>query len=175
MSTNEKQKDAIRKTSPVRSRSLEQVKRFLALGTATGVTLGLTHCPVVCDPLPPPVQCTGNPPSSAFDRFIMGDATWTAITGGWAVNVRLEPVRDQGDITFGANPTATGGTISQVVVGGDAGMRAIAFLVTPDAGATQVDVTVPLDCRGNADRYEILLDVSGTPSAGSPVPFTPAQ
>lgn len=158
---------------PVRARALTQMKRILALGTATGVTIGLTHCsPMVADLPAPPLQCSAGEPPVYFSRWVHVNATWTTNDGGAAVvRVEITASSSGGKLGLSGTPMATGGTVSNFVNTG----TDMTFEVTPDPGVFSVHLAVPLTCGKYSETFSGILELTGGQGDGGPLTFTPDQ
>jgi len=162
--------DDAEQPSPARSKTMCHLRRLLLVGAAGGAASQCTGCPIVCDPLPPPMQCSADPGAYAlFERLYPG-ATWQREATEWVVAVRMtySPYGDDDPVTFTGPPVIVGGTLRGHAVTG----ATLEFTFLPDAGATTVEVTVPLDCDTFAVSLRFTADVSGTPTADGYVPVS---
>ncbi|HEY3352347.1 MAG TPA: hypothetical protein VGQ83_03795 [Polyangia bacterium] len=155
-----------------RTRVTGYMRKLLETAALTGAALGLGACEAgstVCDPLPPPVVCPGE------DAGTPGAQPAIAVSGHWVrpagtllveVTLSLPPWLWADD--FRGEPTATSAVVSSVTQS----RHSLTFTLTPDPGATTVEVRVPLTCKGAAVVDRFSLDVSD-PSEGAIVPLTP--
>jgi hypothetical protein len=162
------------KGSRVRRRALEHLESILKK-TAAGAALGLVACeggcgPMVCDPLPPPLECTGDASTSAILEYISASAAWRSNEGDFVVGVTLgvHLYEANGSLVFSGDPDATGAVLSNVVRQD----HQLQFYCTPDEGATEVVVVVPVACNGADEELVVTLQVDGEPAEGLSVPST---
>ncbi|HEY3352348.1 MAG TPA: hypothetical protein VGQ83_03800 [Polyangia bacterium] len=157
-----------------RSRVTGYMRKLLETAALTGAALGLgvVESCGADDPLPPPLVCPGEDAgvSSAQYARVERSAHWVAADGGTlVVSVSLTLTSWPYHGGFAGEPSATNATVSWATPVGDA----LELIVTPDPGATTVDVAVPLTCLDAAITDRFRLDVS-SPTAGGSVPITPA-
>ena len=144
-----------------RHRAREHLKRILRSTALTGATLSLgSACPVVCDPLPPPLVCAGNPKTRDFMAGHLGSrATWRKAGDAMAVEVELALYGTPGSsdrIAFRSDPTLTGAKLAAV----KRGDSTLTFSAIPKRGVTSVEVVVQVDCAGKPAALRLGLDAT---------------
>lgn len=127
---------------------------------------------VVCDPLPDPLVCDNDPDTTYFMEYAYWSGQWQQSGSDLVVHVTVYTYTYDGDtLEFSADPAATDGTVQAV----DRQPNELQFDVLPDAGASAVVVTVPLDCNGIDEQLLLSLDVSNPGSVGESVSITPGE
>ncbi len=155
--------------SPARQRTLRHMRTLLTK-TVAGAAFGVAGCervgpPMVCDPLPPPVDCSALADGDAAS-WLTGEATWIGATAEGGVRVQLTSVGT--DVTFVGTLTADAGTLQDIVADPDG----VAFTYVPVAGATTPHLSVTVQCENGTATAGFTLDLSSTPAAGAAVPLT---
>jgi len=157
-----------------RTRTLRHLERILLKSTTVaGAALGFTACGgdgggnIVCDPLPPPLRCEGDPTTSSFTNFVNWSAQWRDTGTEFVVDVTLNAYTYEADdeLLFSADPEATGATVSDIArTDGE-----LTFTCTPDAGTTEVALRVPISCNGIDEQLLLRFNVDGTPTDGGTI------
>jgi hypothetical protein len=153
--------------SAARQRTLRHLRGLLAKAVA-GAALGATGCdppPIVCDPLPPPVDCT-DLAAGDVARWLTGDATWIGTAAEAGIRVRLSFYGSE--VTFVGSPTVDAGTTQDV----EADMGELTFTYVPAAGVETARVSVMVQCRSDSATVVMMLDLQGTAAPGVAVPLT---
>jgi hypothetical protein len=155
-------------------RAREHLKKILQTTALTGAafTLG-TACeschPMVCDPMPSPM-CKSSSATTAYVSAgrLQTQASWQQTDAG-ALFVRVEiNLYGQGEtMTFKADPALSGATISEVVRTDNK----VSFALTPNAGVTQVQAILEVDCATIPRGFKLGFDVTA-PAAGAAVTVT---
>ena len=156
--------------SRARDRVVKRMKRLLVAGAAVG--LGACHGeespPVVCDPMPPPVDCNGEQTLSYLLEHAYFWAEWREVTDLPYIYVRLQLDSTSGDQTvFDGDPTAQGAEIDNIGrydEGPSGNPKHLAFDLKPEEHAEMITVRVTLDCGGYTYDATLELDVSSPPS-----------
>ncbi|MHC4443255.1 MAG: hypothetical protein ACYTF1_09355 [Planctomycetota bacterium] len=160
------------KSSPVRIKTLRHMRKLLIKTAAAGATLSVAGssgpCNIVCDPLPPPVDCTTDLTSNYLDFWISQSARWVQSDSGLAIEISLSiaQLADPSSLLFTGDPVLEGATLVESNNGG----TSLTFTCVPDQGATTVTVSAPISCSEVNDTFQLLLDISGTPQADSIIP-----
>lgn len=146
------------RVSDVRRRTLDKMRALLAAGAATGAGMTFSACPpVVCDPLPPPLECSTDRTNSYYSQWVHVSATVVRSDGGPdEVEVRIEANGYGEPPTFPAAPEVTGANPENMVVADNE----ITFSFIPEPNIRTVVLSIPLDCHPETDRYEVELDLS---------------
>jgi hypothetical protein len=148
-----------------RQRAREHLKRILRSTALTGATLGLgsaceSNHPVVCDPLPPPLVCAGNPKTRDFMAGHLGSrASWRKAGDAMVVEVELALYGTPGSsdrIAFRSDPALTGAKLAAV----KRGDSTLTFSAIPRRGVTRVEVVVQVDCASKPAALRLGLDVT---------------
>jgi len=155
---------------------------------------------MVCDPMPEPLVCTGDPATGYFAQFVAWLAAWDDAGGPGAVRVDLSInlYGAEGELSFAGDPSALGGSLGTV----SRQPQILSFYVSPDtitgsggaggsggssggtggsSGGTggaggappatgTVHLTIPLSCNSLAEQLKLRLEASGPPSNGQAVP-----
>ncbi len=150
-----------------RDRVARRLHRLLGSMAAAGMVAGCDPPPLVCDPLPPPIRCTEDPPSALLRAHLSAYATW-GVDDRVDVQLRIHDVRDESDnLSFQADPVVIrGGTLLQT----DRTATSLEFACRADAASDKLDVEVPMACDAQALRPVVSLDVSGERTSGARVP-----
>ena len=132
----------------------------------------LTGCSqIVCDPLPPPVDCARGLTADDLMRLNV-QAKWIQGAGGFTAKVDL--IFYASNVTFSGEPILEGANL----VSSDIGPRnststPASFTFSPAAGVTMVRASLSVRCDdGATTTMHLTLDVSGTPQAGAAIPVT---
>ena len=127
---------------------------------------------VVCDPLPDPLVCDNDPDTTYFMEYAYWTGEWQQSGSDLVVHMIVYSYTYLPDtLEFSAEPTATDGTVQAV----DRQPTELQFDVLPDAGATEVVVTVPLDCNGIDEQLVLSLDVASAGAPGETVSIVPGE
>jgi len=159
------------KPRDVRERTLAYMRGLIATTVVGTASLGSAGCVVVCDPLPPPVDCSQPLTSGYLLGFISTTATWRAVGSGFLVELSLgiDPYRD--NFRFSGNPVLTGATPVEGL-GFNASM--ISGRLDPAADSADVEVAVPTTCDDQAAALHLRLSLStSTPRDGESIPVRP--
>jgi len=150
-----------------RGRVFTHMRKLLQASAFGGAAaLGLGACPpMVCDPLPPPLNCD-LPDAGSVAPHLGITARWAQGDAGTQYGV-VDVDIDDWRIQLSA-PQLTGATL----VSSEPTSSHLRFTFAPDAGATTVVATFPASCDGGAQSVVLHLDVSGTHTVGNPIPFT---
>jgi len=149
--------------------------KLLAKTAAAGAALSMggSQCdrpPIVCDPLPPPINCALELTSEYLSQFVSRQVRWVSDGSGSNIEVVLTVIEwdTSSDLSFSGAPALEGGTLVQSNI-----LETTAtFVIAPLDGATTVNITVPVNCQEKSDALELILDTSGTPTAGGNVPVS---
>ncbi len=146
------------------------MRHLLITGAAFGLTASECSQPVVCDPLPPPIDCSNNPTTSTLGLYVDWRAEWTEVASSLVVRVNLQiyTSRPENNLTFSGDPELTGAVLREV----SRELLLLSFDCSPSEGVTTVDVKVPVGCNGEAESLHLKLDVSEPPVDGANVPIT---
>jgi len=152
-----------------------RVARHMKAMLAAGAALTASACergpmgPIVCDPLPPPLECQNDPETLEYvSRPLHFAAAWRETEPGFALDVSLsyQDVTEYDDpVAFPYDPQATGATVGKV----ERDRRGLYFQLVPAEGVPWIDLTIPVDCSGRDDALYLRLDVSAPPRAGESV------
>jgi hypothetical protein len=174
-------------------------------GAGGGGGIGGSGGGMVCDPMPEPLVCTGDPATDYFAQFVSWLAAWDDTGGPGAVRVDLhiELYGAEGDLSFADDPTASGGSLGSVTLSA----QTLSFYVTPDAtpgsggaggaggssggaggssggtggsgggtpAAGPVHLTIPLSCNSVAEQLKLRVEPSGPPTNGQAVTIQPDE
>jgi hypothetical protein len=161
-----------KKTEPApHGRARDHLKKILQTTALTGAafTLGSAceSChPMVCDPMPAPI-CKNNPKTGDFlnQGRLQTQASWQqGDAGALSVQVELNLYGEGEAVSFKADPALSGATISKVVRTD----TKVTFAFTPDAGVTQVQAVLEIDCATIPKGLKLGFDVTA-PAAGKGV------
>ena len=169
MANDDKRSSVIPPADGPRGKALRHMRKLVQAAAFGGAAaFGLAACPpIVCDPLPPPLEC--DQPGD-LGRYLKITAHWEAGDGG-AAQVRVEVRFDE--ITEGrVQVSGTPQLIDATLVGVPATTPVYAFIFAPNAGATSVTATVAGTCAGAAKTERLRFDLSGGLDAGAAVPVT---
>jgi hypothetical protein len=161
-------------SSELRQRIERHLRQLVTAGAVTGASLQLTACPpVVCDPLPPPLTCSGDMGTDDFNSWIYRNAMWISADAGVlaSVTLQIELYGDAGRLAFTAVPVVQGGTLVHHTLA----ERQLDLQVRPDSGVDEVLITVPVDCKGIAEQLVLALDVSTAAQVGQSIPVASAE
>ncbi len=147
--------------SPVRSQARRRLQELLVASSALGaISCSLTHG----DPVPPPLRCEANGGPSALLEYIHGSADWVENESGRTLRVRVTvQAWGGGPLSVAGDPRLVGAALVRVEPFGPE----TRIYCTPAAGASQVDVIVPLSCSGIASCYHFRFDLSPSPAGSS--------
>jgi hypothetical protein len=154
----------------VRDRVRRHLRKLVVAGSATGAAIHLAACPVVCDPLPPPLECAADPSMYVLLEHAWPSAAWTQVEGQWVVRVTVDVQLDSQD-----DPLALAGPpelLDATLLGETHTASHLEFTCVPHAGVTVVDVQVPTDCNGGASHLRFTMGVGEVPSADAYIPIT---
>lgn len=164
--------------SPPRDRTLRKLRELLLKGALPGAALGMAApeacVPIVCDPLPPPLECTVDAGSLSIANHVTVTATWRQQMQGLAAEVKLRSAVESYEdppkyLHFTGDPTFVGATRVDDVTRSDTEMT---FFFQPDMDVDEVKVEVPTDCNGETTiNFVVTFDVSAAPLAGGSIPF----
>lgn len=149
-----------------RERARRHLKKLMTGAVATGAALNITACPIVCDPLPAPPECTEGMDADYLSEWLYIDAVWRIDGDTATVLVTLEFSHDDGQLSFTGDPAVTNGTLVESAVE----TQLVSCEIAPDDGATEVDLSIATDCEGIGTPVLIRFDVSGTAQGGENVP-----
>lgn len=125
--------------------------------------------PVVCDPLPPPLNCQSNMPLSELsNNLYVQNASWKSDSAkGFIVSVSLSKVLDyRQQLSFVSLGTVEGATtINQTQTA-----NSLQVTFAPTQGAKLITAIINLKCDTFNQQVKLELDISGTPHDGSEVP-----
>lgn len=156
-------------TLTVRERTLAHVENLLRDATKIGAGIALVcgvsgqackHYTVDPPPLPPPGACA-NPKSLTLDYCVKSDARWKKSGLKWSIhlNVRVEWGVDNMDFegltTTGTH--VTGATATAINIG----HQNVEMVLRPLKRATQVEVSLAVQCNKEAIPFRATLDLSG--------------
>jgi hypothetical protein len=150
-----------------RGRTLSHLRRIMKSTAAAALAAGACEaCPMVCDPLPPPLDCKADGGLnlswrvSAISNWEPGDAGLGAQV---AVSVMLAPTDD---LRSAQDPVVTGGSLvsaTQTVRG-----VWVLFCQPGDGGTMQIELT--FDCAGKTQTVRLILSVGGPRTPGASIP-----
>jgi hypothetical protein len=136
------------------------------LGTACAA-----YVPLGCDPVPTPLTCKNNPKTNdyLYSNRLQTQASWQQVDGGVpkVVEVMLHLGGGSDSITFKGDPAVTGATIFGIT----RTSTDVTFSITPDAGVTQVQLVIEVDCATLPKGLKLGFDVSA-PGSGQTVTVT---
>lgn len=161
-------------TGELRQRIERHLRQLVTAGAVTGASLQLTACPpVVCDPLPPPLTCSGDMGTDDFNSWIYRSAMWISSGGGVlaSVTLQIELYGDAGRLAFTAAPTLQGGSLVDHTLT----EHQLDLKIRPDTGVDEVLITVPVDCKGIAEQLQLVLDVRDAAQVGQSIPIASAE
>jgi hypothetical protein len=151
----------------------ERVRRHMKVLLATGTAVAISACEagqIVCDPLPPPLQCSSDPATSYYLTHLRLRAVWRAAGTDFVIDVTASPESSSTNdvLAFPYDPIAMGGVVRNVQRAGDE----LNFVLVPGRNAPQIDLTLPLDCSGTKDALYLRLDLRQAPPAdGGSIPI----
>lgn len=150
-----------------RGRVFTHMRKLLQASAFGGAAaLGLGACPpMVCDPLPPPLNCD-LPDAGGVVSRLGTYAQWTQGDAGAVVGM-VDVSFENGGIQPSA-PQLTGATLVSL----ETSSTHLRFTFAPDGAATAVVATVPTTCNGAAQPVVLRLDVSGARTIGGSIPVT---
>jgi hypothetical protein len=160
------------KSRDVRERTLAHMRSLIATTAMGTAAFGCGGC-VVCDPLPPPVDCAQPLTSGYLLGFISSTATWRAAGSGFLVELSLsiDPYRD--NCRFSGDPVLTGATTVEGL-GFSAGT--ISGRLDPAADTADVAVVVPTTCDDQPAALHLRLSLATTtPRDGASIPVRPVD
>jgi hypothetical protein len=156
----------MKKTAP-HGRAHEHMKRLLKTAFA-GAALGTVSCgSLVCDPLPTPI-CDRNPTTSQFlsQGLVATSAVWkknAAGTLGVAAELTINNF-GQDKLVFNTDPETLDAAVNDIVRTDGK----LTFTLAPNAGVTEVQVVIKIDCSTVAEALKLGFNV-GTPVDGQQV------
>jgi hypothetical protein len=154
----------------VRGRVLRHLRRLLPKTVIAGAALHLSGCdvtgpPIVCDPLPPPVDCSAELTTEYLSQWAWWQARWVQREDGLAIEIFVDLSRQ--NLHFTAEPGLEGATAVDLTTG----ETSLTIICTPAVSATAVNVTVPVTCDSTDATLRLVLDISGTPTADTTIPI----
>ena len=161
------QNDSTKEQSPARQRTLRHMRGLLTK-TVAGAVLGTAGCkwpPIVCDPLPPPVDCNALAEGHVVP-WLAEAATWIGATAQAGIRVQFTFLGS--DATFSGAPVADAGTVQDIAVE----VGGLEFTFVPAAGATTAHLSANVQCQTGTATVGFTLDLTGTPAPGTAVPLT---
>lgn len=142
------------------------------IGMGGNVGTGGEGGDVVCDPMPDPLVCTGDPDTAYFQEFAYWTAAWQQNGSDLVVHVTITSYAFSPDkLEFSADPTAVGGTVQNV----ERQPTVLELDILPGGDASEVVLTVPLDCNDTSEQLLLSIDVAPAGAAGDPAAITPAD
>lgn len=121
--------------------------------------------PLVCDPLPPPLNCDMASKPGYLNTFLYREAKWVLGPRGWTVELRLEVAgwtEPQG-LDFAADPKVKGAEVLKVTKEG----RKRVLSLLPAKGAKSFTVELPMLCGGRPAELKLDVDTTAAPSPGA--------
>jgi hypothetical protein len=123
--------------------------------------------PMVCDPLPPPVNCDADSRSGLLSNYLYRSARWVRTPTGFVVELRIEVAYWAGShgLDFAADPRVKGAGVLKVTK--EAKLRLLTIL--PGKGQKGFTVDVPLLCGDRPADLRLDVNTTGTPVQGAPL------
>lgn len=123
--------------------------------------------PMVCDPLPPPMNCEAESRPGYLSTYLYRSARWVRTPRGFAVELRLEVAGRAGaqGLDFGADPQVKGARVLKVTKQG----RWRVLTVVPGKGQKAFTVEVPILCNGRPAELALDVNTTGVPKEGAPL------
>jgi len=188
--TSTKQDDGPRQSEPPagpgpRDRVLRHLGRIARTAATTGAALSLLTGTAGCDsgsdtgdstwadPMPDPLVCDGTSATAGhYSQSVSWSAEWQQSGADLLIHVELSIGGvNMGTLEFAADPVATDATTSNVVRDAHSLDFDLSPSTVPDAGTSQVHLSLQLTCNGEPRELSLVLEVSASPSAGDNVPI----
>jgi hypothetical protein len=152
---------------------MRRLVKAAAFGSAAlGLAAAESACPIVCDPLPPPMTCPNPTHNEVLDSMSF-QAEWASADAAGPEGHLSVSFFGRGTVTYSNVVTLTGATLvgTPVVGSGTVDLRFV-----PDSGVTAVTAAVNYTCTGSngpgSGTLTLRLDVSSTPSVNQTIPVT---
>jgi hypothetical protein len=153
-----------RRESAVRARTRNRMRELLVASSALGV-VSCGGAVTSIDTVPSPLRCHASDIAHILPGHMVATGKWVQSESGLVMRFRVTAYGQSGrddPLSFAGDPRLVGATLVRVRRAGDT----IELDCTPNAGASNVDVSVPLSCDGVANCYLLRFTIS-QPSAGS--------
>jgi hypothetical protein len=169
--TDENQPEAGARPSDPHSRVWHHLRKLLSTGAVAGTALQYACCIGCSDPLSPPVECSRADSAGYLEDWLGWQGLWVATDAGGLVARVTLLVYSYGSASerlgFAADPVLT----NAVLVDSSPSETGLTFTCLPDAGATEVVVSVPVSCDGAEHAFRLRLDLSGSRNPGDAIPI----
>ena len=121
--------------------------------------------PMVCDPLPPPMNCEADSRPGYLSTYLYRQARWVRTPRGFVVELRLEVTGRAGSrgLDFAADPRVMGAGVLKLTKDG----RRRVLSILPGKGQKGFTVEVPLLCSGRPAELALDVNTAGTPKDGA--------
>lgn len=142
------------------------LKGVAALGIAGSGALTNCNC-FITDPMPPPINCGEDLTGEYLLGFVYPSARWiSAKPDNTALLFTLYAGPD--NPTFAADPTVQGASV--LLMDHDAGD--LFLTLSPAAGVTSIQLSIPMGCEDKSTTLNLVLDVNGTPELDGYIPVS---
>lgn len=156
--------------SPVPNSPRERTRRHmrrLLKAAAMGLAASNLGAGCVVDPAPPPISCSQDLTESYLSQFMGWTGEWVDVeTAGPAVSLNVY-ISTTG-LDFADQPTVLGATV--LYAAKEPGR--MTFALVPAAGATSIQVSIPVTCGEKTATLTLAVDVTGDRQAGTYVTIT---
>ncbi|MCU0663575.1 MAG: hypothetical protein MUC50_14765 [Myxococcota bacterium] len=154
----------------VRQRAMQRMRKLVTASALGGLALGQSYCTdsMVCDPLPPGIECSEDMSASYLMEWMSWEAQWVNGTGGPVVSMTVNHHDVDGKLAFGSEPTLSGATLLSV----EPTNSSLQFTCTVNENTDEVTATVPFTCDAIQTELLLRLNVSGERTVGSAIPIS---